>query len=71
MEDNEDGTYDVSYVPVVVGPHKISIYVKSQSITNSPFTANVEKFVEPSKCIAEGMVLLDMNISDTIRMLTG
>jgi hypothetical protein len=54
VEDNEDGTYDVSYTPTEVGPHRVSIHVKSQSLSGSPFTAQVEKFVDAAKCVAEG-----------------
>jgi hypothetical protein len=66
VEDNEDGTYDVSYVPTEVGPHRVSIHVKSQSLSGSPFTANVEKFVEPSKCYAEGTAWLRFDLIQRI-----
>lgn len=39
--DNEDGTYTVSYQPIVRGNHQITIAMRSININGSPFSVNV------------------------------
>ncbi|XP_006631014.2 filamin-B isoform X2 [Lepisosteus oculatus] len=54
---NEDKskTYSVTYVPKVVGPHKVTVLFAGQHISKSPFEVNVEKAQgDPSKVTAKG-----------------
>ena len=39
--DNEDGTFTVSYQPIVRGAHQIKITMRNININGSPFTVNV------------------------------
>ena len=39
--DNEDGTYTVSYQPIVRGNHQITVTMRSININGSPFSVNV------------------------------
>lgn len=39
--DNEDGTFTVSYQPIVRGAHQIKISMRNININGSPFTVNV------------------------------
>ena len=39
--DNEDGTFTVSYQPIVRGNHQIKITMRNININGSPFSVNV------------------------------
>ena len=39
--DNEDGTYTVSYQPIVRGNHQITVTMRNININGSPFSVNV------------------------------
>uniref|UniRef100_A0A4W4FP37 Filamin B, like n=1 Tax=Electrophorus electricus TaxID=8005 RepID=A0A4W4FP37_ELEEL len=48
-------TYSVTYVPQVMGPHKVTVLFAGQEIPKSPFEVNVDKAQgDPSKVIAKG-----------------
>ncbi|XP_012258327.2 filamin-A isoform X3 [Athalia rosae] len=49
-----DGTYRVSYTPFEEGPHTIDILYDNVPIPGSPFSVNVKKGCDPSKCRAYG-----------------
>lgn len=41
VEDNDDGTYTVSYTPVSKGDHQITVHVRSKPIQGSSFDLQV------------------------------
>lgn len=41
MIDNEDGTFTISYQPIVRGLHQIHITMRNIHINGSPFSVNV------------------------------
>ena len=41
IADSVDGTYTVSFTPDTVGPHSVSITVKGQLLTGSPWSVQV------------------------------
>ena len=41
MIDNDDGTYTVSYQPIVRGSHQITVTMRNININGSPFSVNV------------------------------
>lgn len=43
VKNYKDGTYDVSYVPRVPGPHKVQVEVGGDLIKGSPFTVDVKQ----------------------------
>ncbi|KAF7664185.1 hypothetical protein LDENG_00185990 [Lucifuga dentata] len=48
-------TYSVSYVPQVMGPHKVTVMFAGQQIPKSPFEVNVDKALgDASKVTAKG-----------------
>ncbi|KAM9443530.1 filamin B a isoform 2-T2 [Clarias gariepinus] len=48
-------TYGVSYIPQVMGPHKVTVLFAGQEIPKSPFEVNVDKAQgDPSKVTAKG-----------------
>uniref|UniRef100_UPI003AAAA42C filamin-B-like n=1 Tax=Centroberyx gerrardi TaxID=166262 RepID=UPI003AAAA42C len=48
-------TYSVTYVPQVVGPHKVTVLFAGQQIPKSPFEVNVDKALgDASKVTAKG-----------------
>lgn len=58
VKDNGDGTYDLSYVPVVAGPAELAITVlEGQPIKDSPFAVTVAKDAakpDAEKCLVYG-----------------
>ncbi|XP_060856189.1 filamin-A isoform X2 [Metopolophium dirhodum] len=49
-----DGTYKISYTPFEAGPHTIDIYYDGVPIVGSPFSVNVRRGTDASKCRAFG-----------------
>lgn len=49
-----DGTYRVSYTPFEEGCHTIDILYDNMPIPGSPFSVNVQRGSDPSKCRAYG-----------------
>ncbi|VVC42331.1 Hypothetical protein CINCED_3A018391 [Cinara cedri] len=49
-----DGTYKISYTPFEEGPHTIDIYYDGVPIVGSPFSVNVKRGTDASKCRAYG-----------------
>lgn len=49
-----DGTYRVSYTPFEEGRYTIDILYDNIPVPGSPFTVNVKRFSDPSKCRAFG-----------------
>jgi filamin len=49
-----DGTYRVSYTPFEEGCHTIDILYDNVPIPGSPFSVNVQRGSNPSKCRAYG-----------------
>ncbi|CAH1731357.1 unnamed protein product [Aphis gossypii] len=49
-----DGTYKISYTPFEEGPHTIDIYYDGVPIVGSPFSVNVKRGTDASKCRAFG-----------------
>ncbi|XP_017790600.1 PREDICTED: filamin-A [Habropoda laboriosa] len=49
-----DGTYCVSYTPFEEGRHTIDILYDNVPIPGSPFSVNVQRISDPSKCRAYG-----------------
>uniref|UniRef100_A0A2S2QCD4 Filamin-A n=1 Tax=Sipha flava TaxID=143950 RepID=A0A2S2QCD4_9HEMI len=49
-----DGTFKISYTPFEEGPHTIDIYYDGVSIVGSPFSVNVKRGTDASKCRAFG-----------------
>ncbi|XP_062843022.1 filamin-B isoform X2 [Trichomycterus rosablanca] len=48
-------TYSVTYVPQVMGPHKVTVLFAGQQIPKSPFEVNVDKAQgDPTKVTAKG-----------------
>ncbi|XP_036387133.1 filamin-B [Megalops cyprinoides] len=48
-------TYSVTYVPKVMGPHKVTVLFAGQEIPKSPFEVNVDKAQgDPTKVTAKG-----------------
>ncbi|KAF5899201.1 filamin-B isoform X2 [Clarias magur] len=48
-------TYSVTYIPQVMGPHKVTVLFAGQEIPKSPFEVNVDKAQgDPSKVTAKG-----------------
>ncbi|XP_076844602.1 filamin B a isoform X2 [Brachyhypopomus gauderio] len=48
-------TYSVTYVPQVMGPHKVTVLFAGQEIPKSPFEVNVDKAQgDPTKVTAKG-----------------
>ena len=43
LKDNQDGTYDVTYTPVTVGPHEIAVTLEDAHVAKSPYTAKAEE----------------------------
>ncbi|XP_056410814.1 tripartite motif-containing protein 45 isoform X2 [Hyla sarda] len=41
IQDNHDGTYNISYIPTETGQMSISVYIKGRHIRSSPFTVTV------------------------------
>ncbi|XP_072751173.1 filamin-like isoform X4 [Anoplolepis gracilipes] len=52
-----DGTYRVSYTPFEEGCHTIDILYDNVPIPGSPFSVNVQRSSDPSKCRAYGLGL--------------
>lgn len=50
----EDGTYRVSYTPFEEGPHVIDILYDNVPVPASPFSVNVKRICDPTKCKAYG-----------------
>jgi hypothetical protein len=58
--DNLDGTYTVTYVPLVSGPQKIRVALDGEPIALSPFTVEVAPGpVSPAHCVASGEGLIE------------
>lgn len=49
-----DGTHRVSYIPFEEGLHKIDVLFDGVPIPSSPFSVNVKRICDPSKCKAYG-----------------
>ncbi|XP_025198820.1 filamin-A isoform X2 [Melanaphis sacchari] len=49
-----NGTYKISYTPFEEGPHTIDIYYDGAPIVGSPFSVNVKRGTDASKCRAFG-----------------
>ncbi|XP_066588237.1 filamin-A isoform X2 [Prorops nasuta] len=49
-----DGTYRVSYTPFEEGRHTIDILYDNMPVPGSPFSVNVKRVSDPSKCRAYG-----------------
>lgn len=49
-----DGTYRISYTPFEEGCHTIDILYDNVPIPGSPFSVNVQRGSDPSKCRAYG-----------------
>ena len=49
-----DGTYRVSYTPFEEGRHTIDIMYDNMPIPGSPFSVNVKRACDPTKCRAYG-----------------
>ncbi|XP_063981261.1 filamin-A isoform X2 [Diachasmimorpha longicaudata] len=49
-----DGTYRVSYTPFEEGPHTIDILYDNVPVPGSPFSVNVKRICDPTKCKAYG-----------------
>jgi len=71
VEDNGDGTYAVSYVPVEPGVHLVDVVLRNkvkpvlyEHIKDSTFKVSIKSGADPSKCTAEGPGLKD-GILDT------
>ncbi|KAF7693127.1 hypothetical protein HF521_008443 [Silurus meridionalis] len=48
-------TYNVTYIPQVMGPHKVTVLFAGQEIPKSPFEVNVDKAQgDPTKVTAKG-----------------
>uniref|UniRef100_A0A6Q2XZN7 Calponin-homology (CH) domain-containing protein n=1 Tax=Esox lucius TaxID=8010 RepID=A0A6Q2XZN7_ESOLU len=48
-------TYSVAYIPLVTGPHKVTVLFAGQQIPKSPFEVNVDKAQgDPTKVTAKG-----------------
>ncbi|KAK0169999.1 hypothetical protein PV328_010615 [Microctonus aethiopoides] len=54
MTPQTDGTYRVSYTPFEEGRHTIDILYDNVPIPGSPFSVNVKKICDPTKCRAYG-----------------
>ncbi|KAK0161840.1 hypothetical protein PV327_008250 [Microctonus hyperodae] len=54
MTPQNDGTYRVSYTPFEEGRHTIDILYDNVPIPGSPFSVNVKKICDPTKCRAYG-----------------
>ncbi|XP_015127266.1 filamin-A isoform X2 [Diachasma alloeum] len=49
-----DGTYRISYTPFEEGPHTIDILYDNVPVPGSPFSVNVKRICDPTKCKAYG-----------------
>uniref|UniRef100_A0A0B7A9T4 RING-type domain-containing protein n=1 Tax=Arion vulgaris TaxID=1028688 RepID=A0A0B7A9T4_9EUPU len=47
VKDNDDGSYEVLYLPTKPGKLKIAISIFNRSIKDSPFVVNVSEHIEP------------------------
>ncbi|XP_066554329.1 filamin B a isoform X1 [Amia ocellicauda] len=55
FNEGKNKTYTVTYIPKVVGPHKVTVLFAGQHISKSPFEVNVDKAQgDPSKVTAKG-----------------
>lgn len=54
VEDNQDGTYKVSYVPDKVGRYTIVIKYGGDEIPTSPYRVRATTTGDASKCTATG-----------------
>ncbi|XP_050531190.1 filamin-A isoform X2 [Daktulosphaira vitifoliae] len=52
-----DGTYRISYTPFEEGPHTVEIFYDGAPVVGSPFTVNVKRGTDASKCRAHGLGL--------------
>eukprot|EP01126_Amoeba_proteus_P064349 TRINITY_DN89_c0_g1_i1.p1 TRINITY_DN89_c0_g1~~TRINITY_DN89_c0_g1_i1.p1 ORF type:complete len:673 (-),score=152.43 TRINITY_DN89_c0_g1_i1:100-2118(-) len=71
VEDNHDGTYTVTYVPIEPGNHVIDVILRNpvrpvlyEHVKDSPFNVEIKAGTDPSKCTADGPGLKD-GILDT------
>ena len=45
VEDNDDGTYSATFIPVTKGDHQITVHVRGKPIQGSPFDLQVWKTI--------------------------
>ena len=55
IDDNQDGTFRISYTPKLPGVHCISVLFGDHEIPMSPIKVNVEPSVDVSKIRVEGL----------------
>ena len=56
IQDNKDGTYNVSFVPTQPGNHYISVTVDGQGVPDCPYIAKVNKCVVTGEGLTKGVV---------------
>ena len=54
VKKEDDGTYDVSFMPWEVGPHKIQVAYGGGLLLGSPFPVNIAAIPDPNTCSASG-----------------
>lgn len=55
LKDNNDGTVEVQYTPLVAGPHKVEVKLGDTPIAESPMQVEVDPPTpDPTQCTAEG-----------------
>ena len=54
IKDNNDGTFDVTFMPWEVGPHKIDIVYGKDPVKDSPLSMNVKSAPDAQACSATG-----------------
>ena len=54
ITDNQDGTYDVSFTPWEVGPHKVDVSYGGAHVPRSPFSLNISAAPDANTCSATG-----------------
>ena len=54
IRDNGDDTYDVSFTPWEVGPHKVEVLWGGANVPKSPFSMNVTPAPDANTCSATG-----------------
>ena len=54
IKDNGDGTYDVSFTPWEVGPHKVDVLWGGGHVAGSPFSMNISAAPDANACSATG-----------------
>ncbi|XDV45848.1 hypothetical protein PO909_013870 [Leuciscus waleckii] len=62
--DNQDGTCTVFYLPTEHGMYKINVLFDNSHITGSPFQADIQKPIDPSKVLVTGPGLLQGKVGE-------